>query len=223
MTRKKPNSEFLRYLAKFSNGPSDPERLPSLGKLSDEMGMSIAKLREQLEVARAFGFVEVRPRTGIRRKPFNFIPVVCESLLYALALEDENFVYFSELRKKVEAAFWCEAVNSLEEEDFQALRDLMESAWEKLNRPQIMIPHSEHRKLHMTIFSRLDNPFVQGILEAYWEGYEAVELNLYSGLEYLREVWDYHQKIVDAICLGDVETSLDAYKKHTELLRHRPY
>jgi DNA-binding FadR family transcriptional regulator len=37
--------------------------------MSKELGVSVALLREQLEVAKAIGLVEVRPRTGIRRLP----------------------------------------------------------------------------------------------------------------------------------------------------------
>ena len=46
--------------------------------------------------------------------------------------------------------------------------------------------------------------FVKGLLEAYWEAYEAVGLSLFSDYYYLREVWTYHQGIVDAILAGDL-------------------
>ena len=73
-------------------------------------------------------------------------------------------------------------------------------------------PHAEHRALHLTIFRRLNNPFVRGLLEAYWEAYEAVGLSLYSDFHYLREVWTYHDQIVAAITAGDVIQGLDAAK-----------
>ena len=56
-----PNiSEFLRYLASH---PEADDKLPSLNELSRELNISLASLREQLEVARALGFVEVRQKT----------------------------------------------------------------------------------------------------------------------------------------------------------------
>ena len=73
MLRDRPSvdiSEFLRYLASH---PEAENGLPSLNKLSEDLGISLAALREQLEVARALGLVEVRPRTGTRRLPFSFI------------------------------------------------------------------------------------------------------------------------------------------------------
>jgi hypothetical protein len=61
-------SEFLRYLAQ--HGDTNGQQLPALNDLSRELGVSIASLREQLEVARALGLVEVRPRTAQVRQPY---------------------------------------------------------------------------------------------------------------------------------------------------------
>ena len=94
-------------------------------------------------------------------------------------------------------------------------------AWRKLRGTPIQIPQEEHRDLHLTIYKRLDNPFVSGILEAYWEAYEAVGLNLYAGYQYLDEVWSYHQQMVEGILSGDLESGYQALVEHTDLIRHR--
>jgi len=222
MPHKHLTSDLLQYLAVYDAGQEDPERIPPLGELSVEMGISVAKLREQLEVARTLGFVEVRPRLGIRRKAYSFLPAVSQSLLYAIAQDWKYFKSFSDLRNRVESAFWYDAICNLSPEDHLKLQSFVDQAKEKLNGNPIRIPHSEHRKLHLTIFSKLENPFVNGLLEAYWDAYEAVELNSYADYTYLQEVWDYHQNIVEAICRGDYEASHQAFVEHTELLRHRP-
>ena len=95
-------SEFLHYLASH---PEADSGLTSLNELSRNLGISLAALREQLEVARALGLVEVRPRTGTRRLPFSFTPAVRQSLRYALALDDSNFHKFAELRNHIETAY----------------------------------------------------------------------------------------------------------------------
>jgi len=213
-------SEFLRYLAtheEVENG------LPSLKQLSIELGVSVASLREQLEVARALGLVEVRPRLGTRRKDYTFAPAVRQSLGYALALNNEHFRKYSELRNHVEAAFWYEAVEKLTEQDKQDLQNLIVRAFEKLEGERIQVPHEEHRLLHLLIFSRLENPFVTGILEAYWDAYENVGLNVFSGgYEYLQEVWKFHRTMVNAIYEGNYEEGYKALIAHTDLLYHRP-
>jgi DNA-binding FadR family transcriptional regulator len=214
-------SEFLRYLA--TNEEAD-NYLPTLSELSQELGVSVASLREQLEVARALGLVEVKPgRGGTKRRTFSFTPAIRQSLGYALALEDGHFQKYAELRNHVESAFWYEAVPKLTEEDKKELQALVTRAWEKLRRIPIQVPHEEHRRLHLLIYSRLENPFVTGILEAYWDAYEAVRLHLFAGgYDYLQEVWQYHQKMVEAICNNDLKTGYEALVAHTDLLYHRP-
>ena len=223
MLRERPSpdiSEFMRYLATHHEVE---DGLPSLKDLSVELRVSLASLREQLEVARALGLVEVRPRLGTRRRSYSFTPAVRQSLSYALALNDAHFHKYAELRKHVEAAFWYEAVEKLTEDDKRELQSLVRRAWEKLRGTPVQVPHEEHRSLHLAIYRRLENPFVTGILEAYWEAYEAVGLNVFAGgYEYLQEVWQYHQKMVEAICQGEYKSGYEALVAHTDLLYQRP-
>ena len=210
----------MSYLAACENGETNG--LPSLTDLSRELGISVAGLREQLEVARALGLVEVRPRTGTRRLTYSFAPAVRQSLAYAIALDRSHFLRFADMRKHIELAYWHEAVALLTDEDKSELQALMQQAWDKLNGSPIQIPHTEHRNLHITIFRRLDNPFVTGILEAYWDAYKAVGLDVYTDYDYLKEVWQFHQQMVDAIVAGDVEAGFTALREHTDLIYHRP-
>ena len=213
-------SEFLRYLAAH---PEAESGLPSLNELSRELGISLAALREQLEVARALGLVEVRPRTGTRRRPFSFTPAVSQSLRYSIALNDGHFQKFAELRNHIETAYWNEAVCQLTEADKAELTSLIELARGKLKNKPPQVPHEEHRKLHLLIYRRLDNPFVTGLLEAYWDAYEAVGLNIYAGgMDYLNEVWEYHAQMVESICTGNFDAGREVLIKHVDLLSQRP-
>jgi len=224
MPRTKKQFDFLEFLANgaHGNGHIAEDRLPSLQELSEQQGVSISVLREQLRVARALGLVEVRPRTGIRRLPYTFGPAVQESLFYAIARDRSRFDKFADLRKHVERAYWREAVASLSPDDHADLRRLVEKAWAKLQGEPIQLPHQEHRELHLAIFGNLDNPFVIGILESYWEAYEEVGLSRYEGINYLKQVWDYHSKIVEAIVVGDADASYDLLVEHFELIDQRP-
>jgi DNA-binding FadR family transcriptional regulator len=214
-------SEFLKYLASMKTAEENGERLPPLADLSRHLGISIASLREQLEVARALGLVEVRPKTGIRRLPYSFRPAVKQSLSYALAVSPDYFKSYSDLRNHVEAAYWYQAVSQLTLEDHQLLRDLVVRAYQKLRGHPVQIPHSEHRELHLSIYRRLDNPFVIGILDTYWELYEAVGLAVYTDYSYLEKVWQYHERMVEAICAGNFAAGYQALNEHVDLLYQR--
>jgi DNA-binding FadR family transcriptional regulator len=196
--------------------------LPTLNEISDHLEIGVSRLREQMEVARSLGFIDVRPRTGIRRLPYSFLPAVQQSLGYAIAIDRRYFEQYSDLRNHVEAAYWHKAVPSLTAEDHQTLNDLIRQAWGKLRGEPIRIPHQEHRELHLTLFRRLENPFVHGILEAYWDAYEAVGLNLYADYRYLEKVWNFHEQMVEAICEGNFDAGYLALVEHKDLIFHRP-
>jgi len=212
-------SDFLRYLAARCDDSS--ERLPSLIEVGRELGMSVTTLREQMEVARAFGWVEVRPKTGMRRLPYSFSPAVRQSLAYALAVSPDSFAQFADLRAHLEAAYWYEAVAQLTGEDVGQLKALVGEAQAKLAAAPPQLPHAEHRALHLTIFKRLNQPFVIGLLEAYWDMYESAGLDVYLDLAYHDKVWQYHKKMVDSIAAGDFSGGYQAFSEHVRLISQR--
>jgi DNA-binding FadR family transcriptional regulator len=67
-------SDLLNFIVENEFAPGD--RLPTITELTktDHLGISSSKIREQLEVARALGLVDVRSKTGTRLKPYSFTP-----------------------------------------------------------------------------------------------------------------------------------------------------
>ena len=211
--------ELLAYLADLP--AADGDRLPAIQDLARQLAISPAKLREELEVARALGLVEVRPKTGIRRLDFSFRSALRVSLRYALAVDPASFEQLGTLRNQIEVAFWYPAVRLLDDDDRAHLRQLVDQAWQKLRGTPVQIPHFEHRELHLTIYSRLDNDFVRGLLESYWDAYEAVGLNVYTDLSYLQRVWTYHEEMVQAILAGAFDAGYRHVVEHAGLLQDR--
>lgn len=214
------DSDFLKYL--IDNHVEPGERVPTLNKISSELGLSVGKLREQLEVARALGFVSVRTRKGIQREPFEFKPAVLISLLFSLGTGETQFKQFSDLRQAVEKSMWLEAVTLLTPSDKLELHEIVEQAWQKLRSHPVHVPNGEHRQFHLKIFSRLENPFVQGLLEAYWDAYEASELTRFVNYQYWIDVWTYHERIVEALTTDDFEQGRILLTEHFCLLPTAP-
>jgi DNA-binding FadR family transcriptional regulator len=212
-------SDLLQYIIDRNLQPGDA--LPSIQELSENehLGVSTGKVREQLAVVRAMGLVEVRSRTGMRLKNFDFTPLVRLGLFFALARDANSFEEFSTLRTHIEVAFWHEACSTLTEDGKERMRECLNSARKKLHSHPIRIPMHEHRVFHITVFEQLKNPFVMGLLEAYWDAYEMVESNRYAAYDYLQNVWNFHERILDAICAGDFEAAKQAFIEHTQL-RH---
>jgi len=211
--------DLLSFIAEDHRPPGT--RLPSIGKLSGLLGVSPSKLREQLEVARAIGLVDVRPKTGIRTRPFSYLPALRLAILHVLSQDPSRFEEIRALRAQLEVAFWNEAVALLVPSDIDRLEQLVTQAWERLRGNPVQIPHAEHKSLHLTVFSRLPNTLVRALLEAYWDAYEAVGLSLYADYGYLHEVWTYHEAMVAALRRGDFESGRRLLIEHTGLLRMR--
>ncbi len=214
------DSAILDYIVRHHLLPGD--RLPTIPELSLELGMSVSKVREELAIARALGLVQIKPRTGMQVQEFTFAPAATLGVIYALGLNRAHFHHFARLRANLELSFWHEAVAQLTPADINDLRSLVAAARLKLHHVPIEVPFNEHRWLHLTFFKHLDNPFVLGILEAYWAAYEAFGLGLYAELSYHHEVWDYHERMVEYVASGDFDAGYQALRDHMQLLRYQP-
>jgi GntR family transcriptional repressor for pyruvate dehydrogenase complex len=196
-------------------------KLPSISTLAKELGVSHGKLREDLIAAQAYGMVDMRPGDGTYIRPFDFYSAIRPAVIYAIACDKHNFDKFYRLRAQLEVAFWEEATRKLQEGDFAKLHRIIQRAEDRLNGEPIEIPHREHRVFHMLIFSRLNNPFVVGLLKAYWDGYETVELHRYFDLSYYEGMWAYHKEIVELLQAGEYQQSQQVLVKHFAILETR--
>ena len=207
--------EFIDYVVEKIK--SENTSLPSIGQISKELGVSIPCLREQMELSRILGIIELQPRRGISIQPYQFGSAVVKSLKYSIKLNKNYFSEYSQLRMHLESAFFLEAVKLLDEADLQHVYQLTQSAKKKLNSNPIQIPHIEHRTFHLYIFSKLNNVFVKGLLESYWDIYETIGMDVYFDLDYLNAVWDYHESIAIAIIQKNYSEA------HQKLIDHMQY
>jgi DNA-binding FadR family transcriptional regulator len=212
-------SIFMQYLSTLSE--SNGAKIPSLIELSQILGVSVASLREQMEVARIMGLIEVKPRTGIQKVPYSFSKSVLINLTYALINDPSSFDAYSDLRKHIESAYWKEAVSLLSTEDVDGLFTIINVAFNKLHAKPPQIPHEEHKRFHLSMYKKLNNIFVTGILEAYWQAYEDVGLDVYTDLQYLEQVWLYHQKTVESIAKGELDSGYKSFAEHMEMISKR--
>lgn len=212
-------SELLRYLAAL---PDDGNgRIPTLAELSQKLGISTATLREQLEVARMMGIVEVRPKTGIRKVNYSFRPATSTNLAYAMLENPLSFNDFADLRKHLEAAYFVEAAQALTSADLEVLDKIVARAFEKIHPGYLQAPYAEHHEFHLFMYRHIQNVFVKGILEAYWEIYRSSGLELYADVHYLTRIWQYHARILELIRKKDFAQGLTILLEHMDLVKQR--
>ena len=94
-------SDLLDYLAEANRTGAC---IPTIAELSEELGISITTLREQLEVARRLGFVSIKPKIGIQTCDFSLSPALMLSLQYGINVQPALFKAFRVLRKHFEAS-----------------------------------------------------------------------------------------------------------------------
>ncbi len=212
-------SELLHFLASI---PDDGNRrIPPLSELSKQLGISVASLREQLEAARLLGIVEIKPKAGIHKSEYSLRPALTASLTYAVETNSSLFSHLSNLRKHLEAAYFIEAVQLLSTSDIDYLSSLTKKAQEKIRSIPPQLPNIEHRELHLGIYKRLHNPFVISIFEVYWDLYKSTGLEIYTEVTYIDRVWQYHQRIVDAIRQGNLSLGQQILVEHMDLISQR--
>ena len=210
---------LLDYLIEKARDPQ--AEIPSIQKISADLGVSTACMREQMELAKNLGIITAQPRKGIEILPYQFKPAVEKSLYYAINLNQSYIYQFSEMRNHLEKAYFLEAARLLDENSINELKTLVKLAQNKLQGYPVQIPHLEHRNYHLSIYKPRNNVFLIGFLEAYWDMYEQVGLDLYNDLEYLIKVWEYHQQIVEKIELRDFDSAYQLLITHLELIDKR--
>ncbi len=209
-------SEFVKYIAEKSL--LGEVRIPALSVLSKELHVSVASLREQLEVARVLGFVEVKPKTGIRWLPYNFTPSLLLSVLYALSISSDFFEQFRDMRNHLEGAYFLESVAKLSKNDIDQLKNIVFRAEEKIISNPPKLPHAEHREFHARIFSKIQNNFVELIFLVYWDIYEYQGYAIINDLDYLKRVWHYHRLVYEGIQSGNIQQALESFLEHKNLM-----
>jgi DNA-binding FadR family transcriptional regulator len=163
----------------------------------------------------------MRPGDGTYVRPLDFYAALRPLILYSIACDRRSFDRYYRVRAELEVGFWEEAAGALRREDHEEFDRILQRANHKLKGSPVEIPHREHRELHLLIFSRLENPFVRGLLEAYWDAYEAVGLHRYFDLGYYERMWSSHRAMVEAIVSGQFQEGKEVLRRHFTLLEDR--
>ena len=209
-------SPVLKFIA---DATRQDEPIPSISELSSQLGISTASVREQLEVPKELGFVEVRTRTGIQKHEFCLTRPLTLSMTYGLRVDPELFQEYASVRRQLEIAYWYEACALLGKSQIEELQTLEERANWKINQSPVVIPTPEHRSFHLAIYRPLNNRVLNSVLETYWDLYEASRIQYYRNHEYLESVWSYHRQMLDAITSKAYEKGYEALVTHFDLIK----
>lgn len=193
----------------------------SIDQIGKDLKISATSVRELIELAKTIGLVKIEPRKGIQLLPYSFSPAVSKSLQAALRFNQDHFEQFFHLRNQIEKIYFKDAVQGISQERISNLKEIVRKANSMLNEITPRIPHVEHRNFHLIMYKELKNVFVFGLIESFWDMYELAGLNLYEDLEYLRNVWRYHERIVEEIEKKNFDNAYSTLVDHVELIHKR--
>lgn len=212
-------SELLKYLASIPE--TESSRIPPLSELSKTLDISVASLREQLEVARLLGIVEIKPKAGIKKTKYELKPALMASLTYGVEVNNRVFWQVADMRKHLETAYFIEAVQMLSTSDKEELTALVKKAQQKIRSIPGQLPNTEHRDFHLLMYRRLNNHLVYNIMETYWDLYRFTGMDIYTDINYVDRVWQYHGRIVEQIKNGNYTQGMQILLEHMDLISQR--
>jgi DNA-binding GntR family transcriptional regulator len=67
----------------------------------------------------------------------------------------------------------------------------------------------------------LNNQYLDGILDAFWEVYHLSGLEVYPDFTYVERVWQYHARIVEQLRNRNYSAGLSLLIEHMDLVNQR--
>jgi DNA-binding GntR family transcriptional regulator len=170
-------------------------------KLADELGVSMAPVREALKGLEAEGLVTIQPRRG--------------AFVVEVSISDMDELYFT--RQLIEGEAMYLAVPRLTEADFADLQGMIDTMRAATAKEDISTYIAYNRHFHLRIYAALDNQHLLQVIQMLWE---RSELYRYRYMFMTREteiIHVEHEAILEACRLRDQILAKERAKEHIYL------
>jgi DNA-binding GntR family transcriptional regulator len=168
-------------------------------EIAEGMGISIAPLREALQVLEQEGQVTYKPRRGY----------------FVTELSAEDLAEIYELRQVLEERAARQALPTLDEDTFDrielAARDCVEAA----EAGDVAAELEANRRFHFAVLDSPDQIHTMRLIRLLWDSTEAYRALYYNSPEERRESVDAHERILDAVrrrAPDELVAQLDAHR-----------
>jgi DNA-binding GntR family transcriptional regulator len=169
--------------------------------IADQIGVSLAPVREALRVLEQEGQVSYRPRRGY--------------FVTELRVEDLEEIY--ELRRVLEERAARDALPTLDEHALDRIALAAEDCDRAAAGGDVAAELEANRRFHFTILEAPDNPHAMRLIRLLWDATEAYRALYYNSPDERRAASAAHERILAAVREG----SRDADRLVAELDRHR--
>jgi DNA-binding GntR family transcriptional regulator len=164
------------------------------------LGMSIAPVREALQVLDQEGQVTYRPRRGY--------------FVTELRIEDLEEIY--ELRKLLEERLARAALANVDERTLERVSEAAEDCVRAADGGRVGAELEANRRFHFAILERRDSPHTMRVIRRLWDVTEAYRALYYNSPAERQESIAAHERIIEAIEAQDPDrlvAELDAHRE----------
>jgi DNA-binding FadR family transcriptional regulator len=211
----KAQAQLRDYIKELGLGPGD--RLPSEADLAARFGVSRAAIREATRSLQTLGVIKARHGDGLYVANFSFRPII-EQLPYGLTLGSTQFVEILQAREALEMGL-MPAVSVLASdahlETCSALAARM-AELESSGESTIDVD----RAFHLQLYTSLNNPLVDNLIEVFWELYRRLDATLPVAAHHA-PVAPRHSAIVEALTNNEPELAMRRMREHFDDVRTR--
>ncbi len=169
-------------------------------EIAEELGLSVAPVREALTVLEQEGQVTYRPRRGYFVTEFD--------------LQDLREIY--ELRRLLESRAARRALPLLDEDSLERIELLARSCVEAAAEGDVAAELDANRHFHFAILESPDQVHTKKLIRQLWDSTETYRAMYYSAPRGRREATDSHERIIAALRRRDVEAMVDELDAHRQ-------
>lgn len=200
--------EVRAYILKNKLGEGDI--LPSEAQLCQEIGVSRNVLREAIKSMELMGLVKACPGRGTEVRSFNLDFIFQHVLFFNMAEDASHVRQLFEIRKTLELGNMRMAFDRITPEQVKHLRKLVEKM--KISWAEKGYFTEEDQEFHQTLFSSVDNPILNSLLDAVWTIDNNFQLE--EKMPHLATSVTKHDEIVRGLEIYDYMTFARAMDRH---------
>ena len=167
--------------------------------IAENLGVSVAPVREALRALEQEGQVVYRPRRGY----------------FITELRTEDLVEIYALRQLLEERAVRQALPALDDDAVELIALAARDCAEAAGRGDVAAELAANRRFHFGIFESPDHPHTMRLIQLLWESTEAYRAMYYNSPEERATTVDAHEKILDAVrrrATDEVVAELDAHR-----------
>jgi DNA-binding GntR family transcriptional regulator len=162
------------------------ERIDQI-KLTDELKVSMAPIREALKDLEAEGLVTIYPRRG--------------AFVTEMSVDDLDKLYFA--RAIIEGETIYHAVPLLTDDDLTRLDGYVSGMKQATLGDDVSTYIALNRQFHLDMYTALDNPHLLQVIQNLWKRSELYRYHLMAATHDTERVHREHEAIFDAACRRD--------------------